>query len=62
MKNYEVTVELLMCDGHTLFCARTYRIMARSPEEAEAVVCNNLAMEYEHFFRIVGIKEVNKNG
>ncbi len=62
MKNYEITVELLMCDKRTLFCERTYGIMARSPEEAAAVVCNNLAMDYEHFFRIVGIKEVNKNG
>ncbi len=60
MKTYEVTVEKLMSDGKTVFCEEVYLIMARTPEDARAIVNNKLVMDYEPHFRISVVEEVTK--
>lgn len=56
MKTYIVTVEKLMVD-HKPYHTETFSIMANSPEEAHAIVHNNLELNYEPHFRITKVEE-----
>ena len=60
MKTYEVTVEKLMYGGDRVYCEEVYPIMARTPEDAWAIVNNKLVMSHEPNFRISSVREVEK--
>ena len=57
MKTFLVTVDKLMCDNK-VYHTDCFRIMANTPEEAHAIVQNNLELNYEQNFRISSIEEL----
>lgn len=59
MKKYDVTVVLLMLNGK-IYHEQTYRIMARSREDAEALVYNRMVFSHEPNFRIDSVEEVEE--
>ncbi len=60
MKKYEVTVVLLMFNGE-IFHEQTFCIMARSREDAEALVYNRMVFSHEPNFKITGVEEVEES-
>ena len=57
MKTYIVTVERLMLD-RKVYSTESFRILAHSPEEAEAIVSNSMELHYEPRFRVSNVEEV----
>lgn len=57
MKTYIVTVERLTCEDK-VYHTEHYKIMAHLPEEAHAIVHNQMELTYEPYFRIVSVEEL----
>lgn len=56
MKTYIVTVERLTCDGK-VYHTESFKIMSHLPEEAQAIVHNQMELNYEPYFRITSVEE-----
>ena len=61
MKMFIVAVDILVAENGRVFYEQEFRIMARTAEEAEAIVHNKLEMGLEPHFRIKSVVEVLDN-
>ena len=57
MKTFLVTVERQTCEGKT-YHTEHYKIMAHCKEEAQAIVHNNMELNYEPYFKVTHVEEL----